>query len=287
MKNVAMKRQNLVIVRAGDSSLHPEWLAGAESRNWDIVVNYFGNDPEKYRTGDVVRIDSKGPKWPALYELIRDHAELISGYERVWLPDDDLRCACDDVNRLFEIFEREKLELAQPSLRPDSYISHMVTVHNPRFHLRYTNFIEVMAPCFTRESLAKLLPTFNDSLSGWGLDYAWSQLLGPAGERVAIIDDVQVLHTRPVGAANYAALKAKGTSAWDEMGDSLRKYGIARRGVVIYRAKARGRVGDISRGPRLLYLYGAGLLSAGPHFQTGIGGFLHGWLSAIKHQLRN
>jgi len=284
-----MKRQNLVIVRAGDSSLHPEWLegAGAEARNWDIIVNYFGNDPDKYRNGDVMRIDSKGPKWPALYELIRSHTELVSGYERVWLPDDDLRCACGDVNRLFEIFEREKLELAQPSLRPESYVSHMVTLHNPRFYLRYTNFIEVMAPLFTRDSLEKLLPTFNDSMSGWGLDYAWAQLLGPAGAQVAIIDDVQVLHTRPVGAANYGALKAKGISAWDENDAALRKYGITRRAIVISRAKIRGTNREIPRGGRLLWLYSIGLLSAGRHFQAGFGGFMHGWLSAIKHQLRN
>jgi len=37
-----MKRRNLVIVRAGNSSLHPEWLKGDGARNWDIVVNYFG-----------------------------------------------------------------------------------------------------------------------------------------------------------------------------------------------------------------------------------------------------
>lgn len=284
-----MKRQNLVIVRAGDSSLHPEWLEGpgAEARTWDIIVNYFGNDPDKYRTGDVLRIDSKGPKWPALYELIQNHAGLIGGYARVWLPDDDLRCACADVNRLFDVFEREKLELAQPSLRPDSYVSHMVTLHNPRFQLRFTNFVEVMAPCFTRESLEKLLPTFNESMSGWGLDYAWPRILGSAGERVAIIDDVQVLHTRPVGAANYAALKAQGTTAWDEHDTAFRRYGITRRAIVIGRAKVRGSGEAISRGPRLLFLYAAGLLSAGPHFQRGFGGFLHGWLSAIKHQLRN
>ena len=284
-----MRRQNLVIVRAGDGSLHPEWLAGegSESRNWDIIVNYFGNDPDKYRGGDVVRIDSKGPKWPALYELIRNNTELIGGYARVWLPDDDLRCVCSDVNRLFEIFETEKLELAQPSLRPNSYVSHMVTLHNPRFHLRYTNFIEVMAPLFTRDSLEKLLPTFNDGMSGWGLDYAWPQLLGPGGSRVAIIDDVQVLHTRPVGAANYGALKAKGISAWDENDVALRKYGITRRAIVISRAKIRGTNREISRGALLLWLYSIGLLSAGPNFQAGFGGFLHGWLSAIKHQLLN
>jgi hypothetical protein len=144
-----------------------------------------------------------------------------------------------------------------------------------------------MAPCFTRDSLEKLLPTFNNSMSGWGIDYAWSRLLGPAGDRVAVIDDVQVLHTRPVGSANYGALKAKGVTAWDEMDANLRKYGIAKRGVVIHRAKIRGANTEIPRSGRLLWLYSIGLLSAGPHFKAGFGGFVHGWLSAIKHQLRN
>ena len=47
------KRQNLVIVRAGNSSLHEEWLTGAEERNWDLIVNYFGDDPQRYRRDDV------------------------------------------------------------------------------------------------------------------------------------------------------------------------------------------------------------------------------------------
>jgi hypothetical protein len=282
-------KKNLVIVRAGDTSLHPEWLeyTSGEGRSWDIIVNYFGNDPQKYRQEDVTRIDSKGPKWPALFELISSHSELVGRYESVWLPDDDLRCTCEDINRLFAIFEREKLELAQPALRHESYVAHMVTLYNPKFHLRYTNFIEVMAPCFSRHALEKLLPTFNDNLSGWGLDYVWATMLGPPGSPVAIIDDVQVLHTRPIGAANYGALKERGITAWDEMHESLQQHGIAKRGVVIHRAVVRGTGEEIPRGTKLLYLYGVGLLSAGPHFQTGFGGFLHGWVSAIKHQLLN
>ena len=56
------RRKNLVIVRAGDSSLHEEWLQGEGERNWDLIVNYFGDDPQRYRKDDVQRIDSKGPK---------------------------------------------------------------------------------------------------------------------------------------------------------------------------------------------------------------------------------
>jgi hypothetical protein len=37
------KRRVLVILRAGDTSLHREWLAGApgEARNWDIAHQLF------------------------------------------------------------------------------------------------------------------------------------------------------------------------------------------------------------------------------------------------------
>ena len=283
-----MKRKNLVIVRAGDSSLHPEWLQGpgAEARTWDIIVNYFGDDPDKYRSGDAVRIDSKGPKWPALSALIQANAPLIADYERVWLPDDDLRCQCDDVNRLFEIFEREKLDLAQPSLRHESYVAHMAVLHNGSFRLRYTNFVEVMAPCFTAAALTKLLPTFDENLSGWGLDYVWPMLLGPEAN-VAIIDDVQILHTRPIGAANYGALKERGITAWDEMNELLARHGVKKRGVVIHRAITGGSGKTIPRGAGLLLRYGVGLVPAASRFKAGRPAFLLGWLSAIKHQLLN
>ena len=71
------KRRNLVIVRAGDASLHEQWLAGDGERNWDLIVNYFGDDPARYRNEDVRRIDSKGPKWPALHDLIQELGQEV------------------------------------------------------------------------------------------------------------------------------------------------------------------------------------------------------------------
>src|SRR5947209_7377435 len=36
----------LVIVRAGDESLHPQWTDSLATRGWDLAVSYFGTDAE-------------------------------------------------------------------------------------------------------------------------------------------------------------------------------------------------------------------------------------------------
>jgi hypothetical protein len=219
------KRQNLVIVRAGNSSLHEGWLNGDEERNWDLIVNYFGDDPQRYRRDDVRRIDSKGPKWPALHDLIRELGDDVHAYERVWLPDDDLRTTKFDINLFFKIFETCRLALAQPALTSDSHLGHLITLRNRSFNIRFTNFVEIMAPCFDRATLKQLLPSFKENLSGWGLDFYWpTQIADPT--RIGIVDAVTVCHTRPVGGPNYQHLAAGGTTAEREMWSLFDKYGI-------------------------------------------------------------
>ena len=200
-----MGRRNLVILRAGDTSLHEQWLEGGTERNWDLIVNYFGDNAQRYRQDDARRIDSKGPKWPALHDLIRQLGDEVFRYERVWLPDDDLRASKDGINALFDIFEKHRLALAQPALTPDSHLGHLITLRNRSFRLRFTNFVEIMAPCFSRDFLKEMLPTFNENLSGWGLDFLWPSRIAD-WTRIAIIDAVSVCHTRQVGGPNYQHL---------------------------------------------------------------------------------
>jgi hypothetical protein len=164
------RRKNLVIVRAGDSSLHEEWLQAEGERNWDLIVNYFGDDPQRYRKDDVQRIDSKGPKWPALHDLVQKLGDDAFGYDYVWLPDDDLRTTKDGINSLFDIAAKHRLTLSQPALTRDSHLGHLITLRNRSFHLCFTNFVEIMAPCFSQDFLKQALPSFNENLSGWGLD---------------------------------------------------------------------------------------------------------------------
>jgi hypothetical protein len=209
-----MARRNLVVVRAGDESLHPRWLEGNGERNWDCIVSYFGDDPNLFRVDDVIRIDGGGPKWQGLHDVFVKSPELLQNYEYVLLPDDDLLMCKDDINRLFEICETHKFEVCHPTLTWDSYYSHFITLHNTGTRIRYTNFIELMAPCLSRRLLIETLSLFANTVSGWGLEGVWAKLAGPT--RTALIDEVAICHTRPMGGPNYRFLAAKNVSAWEE-----------------------------------------------------------------------
>lgn len=280
------RRHNLVIARVGDSSLHPNWLNGSgEERNWDLIVNYFGSDPDKYRGGDWLRIDSEGLKFPALYELIHGQEQLIRQYDYIWLPDEDLLCGCQDINRLFDICRREDLDLAQPALTHDSYFSHPITLHNSSFRLRRTTFVEIMAPCFSSDALWHLLPTMNENVSGWGLDHIWPVLLGEDSS-VAILDEIPIRHTRPVGAGQYyKAVAELGKDAWKERDELLRLYGAVRQRYSVRSAitTSGSRLPD---GFRLLFRYGWGLLTSARRLKIGWWYFPRLWMSAMFQQVK-
>ncbi|MFC9432253.1 hypothetical protein [Nocardia sp. NPDC057030] len=219
-------RRNLVVLRAGDASLHTEWLAGPHPRTWDLVISYFGDDPHRFRTDSVLRLDRKGPKWPALHHVLTvDLAETLAEYDYVWLPDDDLATDTYTINELFEYAAQYRLSLAQPALTEDSFYTHEITLVDRRFELRYTNFVEIMAPCFSREFLARCLPTFDATQTGWGLDFHWPRF-APDTSSIAIVDAVTVRHTRPVGGPNLTAARAAGVNPLTEYHDYLISQGI-------------------------------------------------------------
>jgi len=280
------QRRNLVLLRCGDSSIHAEWLeCGDEARNWDFIVNYFDDDPDIFRGGDWLRIDSKGLKMQGLHDFILAHEDLIRRYEYIWLPDEDLRISCEGINRMFDICRERQLKLAQPSLTPDSYFSHPVTLHCPSFRLRYTSFVEIMAPCFSIDALWKVLPTMDGVFSGWGLDYVWAQLLSPSGP-VAVIDEVRMTHTRPVGGGRfYHVVKDLGHSAWDEVRSIEAKYGITQRHYQIHGGILRsGR--HTKSSSLILGLYVLGLLRSAPRMKLKMRLLPRVLLSAVWQQLR-
>lgn len=63
--------------------------------------------------------------------------------------------------------------------------------------LRYVSFVEIMAPIFTfREGFYDqfVVPTLFDAYTGWGLDFVWPFLLKYPRNRIAVIDDVCMIH---------------------------------------------------------------------------------------------
>lgn len=238
----AKRRRNLVIVRAGDTSLHPMWLQGAQDRSWDLLVSYFGDDSQKYRGPNILRVDGKGPKWPALKSLINSHWDYIGQYDYIWLPDDDIACRNRDIERLFALTREYRLALSQPALRLDSYFSWVVTLRNPLLRMRFVNFVEIMVPCFEREFLARCLPHMSENLSGWGLDHLWADMLRSQRRRMAIIDAAPVTHTRPLGAANYRFLRDRGLTAHDEAASFKRAHAL---GDTIIKTEAAVTIGGL------------------------------------------
>jgi hypothetical protein len=135
----------LVVVRAGDRSLHPQWTSALAARDWDLAVSYYGDDPERFRDEGEARIDDPGLKWQGLHALLTRET-FWRGYEYVWLPDDDLAADQATISAFFAEVAELELSLAQPALTWDSYYSHLMTLRHPSFRARWTDFIEIMAP---------------------------------------------------------------------------------------------------------------------------------------------
>jgi hypothetical protein len=208
-------RRNLVIVRAGEGSLHESWLGGG-TRSFDLVVSYWGDDPFRFRTGDVIRIDHKGGKFDGLHALLTGRQDLFDRYDYIWIADDDIVASRETIDRLFATMRRYDLLIAQPALSADSYLYFPLTLEFPSFELRYTNVVEAMVPCFNAAYLRQVAPLFGGLRYGWGLDYIWTRLMPEPAGRAAVIDSCVVRHTRQFGSgALYRNAEKPLRQFWD------------------------------------------------------------------------
>lgn len=214
MSNTDRVRRNLVIIWADDISQHEAWMSGPGERNWDLIVGYAGQDPERFRSPQVERVDVSGPKWPALRQLIQSRAETVEQYDYVWCPDCELMTDTASINALFDLCAEYGLVLAQPALTDDSFVNAEITRVVPGNVLRYTNYVEPMAPCFSREFLRRCASDLGVTTTGLGLDSLWSSMLDPdsASEAIAVIDAVTVRNVRRLPALNATDTR---DPAWD------------------------------------------------------------------------
>jgi hypothetical protein len=190
----------LALFRAGPGSLHSSAIERLDQQNFDYALSWYGDTPPEAPGAAFVHLQ-KGAKWPGLRGTLAACWDTIAQYRQIWLPDDDLLCQPESVSRMFLMCDELGLELAQPALTPDSYFAHPITLQHAQFQLRFTNFVEIMAPVLSVELLARVFPTLDGAISGYGLDSLWPRMsqLG----KVAILDETPVKHTRPLGGPNY------------------------------------------------------------------------------------
>lgn len=200
-----MSRANLVIVRAGDTSLHPQWLSSAD-RSWDIVVSYYGNYPERYRGQyDLLHL-FRGSKWLGVHDFIERNAELVAGYEYVWLPDDDLFTTSAAIDDFFACCRDLDLTVAQPALTRYSHFTWDITRQRPELMARITNFVEIMAPCFRGRTFSLFSDSFAENSSGYGYEFLWYHLARQHGiDNFGIVDRTPFHHWRAIGLRDVGA----------------------------------------------------------------------------------
>ena len=221
------KLKSLVVVCAGDSSLHQKskchWCSS--HRHYDVVILYYGDDLHKrseYKQEADYFSCQKGPKWSLVRAFLQQHRAICTPYNFVAFPDDDLQMTVDQWNKLFELGHAHRLDVFQPSLVDNGprYIKHTHLVSQPQNTLRYTNFVEIMAPVFSQRAIQKAWAILTDKQlkSGWGMDYVLPAKVLPhrrydvpldhhLNHRTyvfAVVDTVAITHTKPLSNTNHA-----------------------------------------------------------------------------------
>lgn len=248
-------------MRAGDKSFHPNWLQNeGAGRLWDMHISYYGAEADPYpdRPADVTVTREQGTKFPGLAECLRKLGPRLDRYAYIGLPDDDLIADCRIWNRAFEIMLKYRPALAQPALDRRSFYAYPILLQRPKYILRWTNFVELMTPIFSRQALAEALPDFERSKSGWGMDYYWAHLFDAPKHTMAILDGAPVLHTRDNGIGPlYKLIDATGGATPEEdFTRYLEEKGVPRHAPQVFAAVDRaGRLSTFPRGAdRRLFL---------------------------------
>lgn len=204
----------LIISVVGKGSLHNDWIMN--NRIYDIALIHY-DDSQIDISNVEYYVKIKGQKYNIIKKFIESNLEIFDKYEYIWLPDNDIEISVEDINNLFILSSNNDLYISQPSM--SGYHSHNITLRKGN-SIRYTNFVEVLAPLFKNNILLKLYNTFDENESSWGYDYIWPFLLGYPENKIAIIDQINMIHTKPIG-VDYNRFKKRPSQ---EMNELLKKY---------------------------------------------------------------
>ncbi len=234
-------RSHLVVARVGAKSLHREWLTGTGPRLWDLQLSQYDDHPGFEHDGDLPLSKDKGTKWDSISRLFEANPGLLDRYRYIMLMDDDVRLNLDDMNRFLNIVDAHDLAVAQPALHPDSYFCYPILLRCAGLRLRYSNFVEGMAPALRSDHLRYVLDWMKTYHSGWGIDRLWAVYMKDPSFRAAIVDEVQMLHTRPHGTgAVYESFHQKSVDPRSDMAKLLSSYENTPDRMLVYGAVTRG-----------------------------------------------
>lgn len=220
------RRKALVFSSVGSQCLpvvHDHWLKSPDAAMFDVaLVHYKEEGSSVYRALEelasqypfVELHQNKEMKWPNFRHWVALQGGLenvVSRYDYIWVVDDDVRLSTEGINQMFDILRsRPEVQVACPAFDSASDgVWRYFDGHDPKYSLRYTDFVECTAPVL-RSSLL-LDPMFQRCLkatrTGCFIDFCFHPVTGAKPDSVAIIDAVQCHHP-PRGANAPSEMRA-------------------------------------------------------------------------------
>lgn len=208
-------KKNLVIVMAGDNSLHREYATSP--RDFELCVVYYGDKQAKvdeYRQdADAVFVE-KGMKIELVRKIFVERMLLtraveLSRYKYIFMPDDDIRFTegAKSISRIFQLAEAMRADAFQPAVANENYSQAWEPTRQiPGAFCHRVNIVETMMHGFSGEAFTQAyLPAIHAMefmKSGWGIEPITLKI----GEaifrrplRTFVFDCCAAEHTRPVG----------------------------------------------------------------------------------------
>jgi hypothetical protein len=203
--------KDLVIVAAGDHSLHPAY---SDLGQFDVLTLYWGTDAqvfEKYKSCSTFAVERRGLKFELVRSLTLLPPKLDFGqYRYVFLPDDDIAFprAGEQIAEMFDAAAGIDADIFQPAILNEHFSSlWQPTRRSDNGSLcRAVNIVELMMPAYSGRVFAEfVLPTLialEFQRAGWGIEpfiakFAETSLGRPL--RTFVLDAYPAIHTRPIG----------------------------------------------------------------------------------------
>lgn len=226
------RNRNLIILRAGDASLHDTWLPpSACRRNWDLHISYFGakEAPAPLGEGVTWSRDTDNNKWHGIARALGREMFSLDDYDYVAVPDDDVAGRPDTWNAAFDLARRHHLAACQISLHHASFFGYIDTLQRPFLELRYVPVIELMTGIIRVDVFKRMIPYLSLEDNLWGIEYVLAELLREQPNSMAVLDAVSVLHTRAFWTGPlYESERRSGRSLHQIEADFLARHGLAR-----------------------------------------------------------
>jgi hypothetical protein len=215
-----LSTKNLVIGVVGDKSLHNKWIKN--KKNFDLMLVYFGKEKEKYKKDCQYWLENvNGTKWNIIYNLNKN---IIKNYKYVFFPDDDIDVNSEQIEHIFALMRKHRLWLSQPAIK--GFVSDEFTKKIKGNKLRFTNWVEIMCPCFEINALNRCWNTFNENKTNWGIAHLWNLNLKNPINKIAILDCVEVNHTRALGTGENYKNNFNRALAMKELNHIFKKYDL-------------------------------------------------------------